>query len=80
MGPNELRNLTLACPVLDCEPNEKMKAKNVCYQHDGRVPIQNLSGALCFDVETEPITALPYYCPFNLAKQEFAWIEEYLQV
>ena len=57
-----------------------MKAKNVCYQHDGRVPIQNLSGALCFDVETEPITALPYYCPFNLAKQEFAWIEEYLQV
>ena len=71
-------NLT-TCPVLDCNPEEPLE-KGVCFEHDGRVPTIKLKGGLCFDIKKAPITALPYFCPFSLAEDEYAWVKEYLQV
>lgn len=69
--------LNITCPILQCA--EGALEGNKCFQHDGSAPTRVLKGGLCFDIEKEPITALPYFCPFELQNKEYAWVEEYLQ-
>ena len=53
---------------------------DVCFEHDGNHPSQNMTGALCFDIKQAPITENPLFCPFVLDEnKEFAWIDEFLQ-
>lgn len=63
MFASALAGSNITCPVLTCDTP---LPAGTCFQHDGNVPVQQLKGGLCFDVTTEPITALPYFCPFTL--------------
>jgi hypothetical protein len=71
----QAQNIT--CPILECQ--DTPLENNKCFEHDGSAPTSLFKGGLCFDIKKAPITALPYYCPFDLEQKQYAWVEEYLQ-
>lgn len=70
----QAQNIT--CPILECQ--DTPLENNKCFEHDGSAPTKKFQGGLCFDIKKAPITALPFYCPFDLENKEYAWVEEYL--
>lgn len=68
---NAASNIT--CPILDCK-DQRHLTPGVCFEHDGNVPTKSLLGAKCPSSEEKPM-----YCPFELASNQYSWIEEYLQ-
>lgn len=63
----------ITCPILDCK-NQKQLTPGVCFEHDGNVPTKKLLGTQCPSTSEKPM-----YCPFELASNQYSWIEEYLQ-
>lgn len=73
LGSSSVLAQNITCPILNCE-DQSLLTPGVCFEHDGNVPTRKLVGALCPSSQANPM-----YCPFELGKNEYSWVEEYLQ-
>ena len=71
----------ITCPSLNCvKPDVSGKIKqDLCYEHDGKQPVENIKIHECDDyiiLDKTQLQSESRMCDFNLLSGEFAWVDE----
>ena len=74
-----MADLPIVCPQLSCNADFETMEDGICFQHDGGAPTELMTGRLCYDADTAPLSERPRLCPFDIKSYEWMWVEEFLQ-